>query len=116
MFTLSHTTIINIHKEPVDMRLGVYSLQGLIAGSGCSVREGAHYAFTNRPRTLLRTVWFDGTGLCMFSKRLERGTFSWPREASPGESVWEGIQPSAFGLLLEGIELRQGMRKAWYER
>ena len=73
MFTLSHTTIINIHKEPVDMRLGVYSLQGLIAGSGCSVREGAHYAFTNRPRTLLRTVWFDGTGLCMFSKRRELG-------------------------------------------
>ena len=52
----------------------------------------------------------------MFSKRLERGTFSWPREASPGEGAWEGIQPSAFGLLLEGIELRQGMRKAWYER
>ena len=31
------------------MRLGVYSLQGLIAGSGCSVREGAHYVFTNWP-------------------------------------------------------------------
>lgn len=38
MFTLSHTN--NIHKEPVGMRMGVYSLQGLIAGSEFSVREG----------------------------------------------------------------------------
>lgn len=45
------------------MRLGVYSLQGLIADSGSSVREGALYAFTNRPRTLPRMVLFDGTGL-----------------------------------------------------
>lgn len=80
------------------MRLGVYSLQGLIAGSGCSVREGAHYAFTNRPHTLLRTVWFDGTGLCMFSKRLERGAFSWPREAARGKARGRASSPlrSAF--------------------
>lgn len=63
MFTLSHTTKINLHKEPVDIRLGVYSLQGLIADSGSSVREGALYAFTNLPRTLPRMVLFDGTGL-----------------------------------------------------
>lgn len=116
MFTLPHNTIAHLYKHPMDMRLGMYRLQGLISAYGQhSLAKGAFYLFTNRPRTLLKAVWFDGTGICLFSKRLEKGQFSWPHPAIPNEEAWMQVHPSALALLLDGIELKNAMRKAWYE-
>ena len=110
MFALPHNTIALIYKRPVDMRLGMFRLQGLI--SACARRsftKGDIYLFTNRPRTLLKAVWFDGTGICMFSKRLEKGQFSWPQPATPSEDPWMQVQPPALALLLDGIELKSAI-------
>ena len=116
MFTLPHNTIARLYKQPVDMRLGMFRLQGLISSSSRhSFARGDFYLFTNRPRTLVKAVWFDGTGICMFSKRLEKGQFSWPQPATPSENPWMQVQPPALALLLDGIELRNAMKKAWYE-
>jgi transposase len=49
------------------------------------------------------------------SKRLEKGTFSWPRPAEPG-TVKLKLTPEAFAMLTDGIDLRDGARRAWYER
>lgn len=116
MFTLPHNTIAILYKQPMDMRLGMFRLQGLISAyKEHNLTKGAFYIFTNRPRTLLKAVWFDGTGICLFSKRLEKGQFSWPSTAIPNEEAWMQIHPSAFALLLDGIELKNAMKKAWYE-
>ena len=64
---------------------------------------------------MLKAVWFDRTGLCLFCKRLEQGQFSWPQSAVIDEGKWLQIQPSALALLLDGIELKNCMRKAWHE-
>ena len=74
--------------------------------------RGAFYFFINKEYSLLKAVWFDGTGLCLLCKRLEKGTFTWPQPASISEEKWMQITPSALSLLLDGIELKQCMKKA----
>ena len=92
------------------------TLQGLI----CRQREesillGAYYAFINKPGTLINIVWHDEGGLNYFSKRLEQDTFSWPKPAADTGEKWQQIHPTALTLLLDGIELKKCMKKAWYE-
>ncbi len=116
MLTLAHSTIAYLLKEPIDMRYGMFRLQGVIAQlMQQPMPRGAFYFFINKGHSLLKAVWFDGTGLCLFCKRLEKGTFTWPQPASISEEKWMQITPSALSLLLDGIELKQCMKKAWYE-
>ena len=109
---MPQNTIAYLLKEPIDMRFGMFRRQGVIAQL---MPRGAFYFFINKGHSLLKAVWFDGTGLCLFCKRLEKGTFTWPQPASISEEKWMQITPSALSLLLDGIELKQCMKKAWYE-
>ena len=89
------------------MRLGMIRLQGVIAEQlSLPMVRGSFFLFINKPHTLLKAVWFDGTGLCLFCKRLEQGQFSWPQPATVSDEKWVQIQPSALTLLLDEIELR----------
>ena len=116
MITLPHNTVAYLYKEAIDMRLGMFRLQGVIAEQlSQPMVKGGFFLFINKPHTLLKAVWFDGTGLCLFCKRLEQGQFSWPQSATITEGKWLQIQPTALTLLLAGIELKNCMRKAWYE-
>ncbi len=116
MFSLPHNTVAYLYRTPIDMRYGMFRLKGVIARQlESAMPRGSFYFFINRGHSLLKAVWFDGTGLCLFCKRLEKGRFSWPQSASPEPGPWMQLHPSALALLLDGIELKQGMRKAWYE-
>src|ERR1043166_8723284 len=57
---------------------------------------------------LIDTTWWDGDGLCLFAKRLERGRFVWPR-AEQGVAV---LTPAQLSMLLEGIDWRRPVRTA----
>ena len=62
--------------EPVDMRKGYEGLSGLVREEvGKDPLSGALYLFTNKRRTRAKVLYFDGTGLCVFAKRLEQGRF-----------------------------------------
>ena len=62
--------------EPVDMRKGFEGLSALAREEmGRDPVEGGLFLFTNRRRTHAKVLHFDGTGLCLFAKRLERGRF-----------------------------------------
>ena len=116
MFTLPHNTVVYLYKEAIDMRLGMFRLQGVIAQQlSQSMAKGSFFLFINKPHTLLKAVWFDGSGLCLFSKRLEQGQFRWPQTATENNEKWVQIQPSALTLILDGIELKKCMKKAWCE-
>ena len=65
--------------------------------------------------TVKKSTYFDSVTLMGVSKRLEKGTFTWPQPATYSEEKWMQITPSALSLLLDGIELKQCMKKAWYE-
>jgi transposase len=104
---------IYVALQPVDMRK---QFNGLWAAAEQVLQEdpknGAVFAFINRERTRLKLLYWDGTGVWVLAKRLEQGRFSWPENRAGAKLAFT---PEALTLLLSGIDLRDGCRKAWYE-
>jgi transposase len=69
--------------------------------------SGALFAFRGKRAGLIKLLWFDGQGLCLFSKRLEKGHFQWP-VTDTGRVSLTPAQLSMF--LLEGIDRRMPAR------
>lgn len=67
---------------------------------------GHLFVFRGKRGDLVKLLWHDGQGLCLFAKRLERGRFIWP--SASGESVT--ISSAQLGYLLEGIDWRAPQR------
>lgn len=106
---------VYVALEACDMRKGFAGLAGLVETAlGEDLRSGALFVFGNRRRTRLKILYFDGTGLWLMSKRLEQGTFSWPR-AVDGKSKLR-LRPEALAMLTDGVELRGARLRPWYER
>jgi transposase len=65
--------------------------------------SGHVFAFRGRRGDLIKLLWFDGDGLCLFSKKLERGRFVWPQ----AESGKVSLTRAQLSMLLEGIDWRR---------
>lgn len=71
--------------EPCDMRKGFNGLYAAVSERlGEDPRSGALFVFSNRRHTRIKIIYWDGTGLWLLIKRLEQGTFSWPKGIEPG--------------------------------
>jgi transposase len=68
--------------------------------------SGQVFIFRGRRGDLLKVLWWDGDGLCLFAKRLERGRFIWPQ--ATGGVI--GLTPAQLSMLLEGIDWRRPIR------
>src|SRR5664279_3565850 len=64
--------------------------------------SGHLFCFRGRSGNLMKVIWHDGQGACLFTKRLERGRFLW---ASPADGAIT-ISPAQLGYLLSGIDWR----------
>jgi len=94
---------IFVALEPVNMHLGFDRLAALVtAWMGRSARDPALYVFLNRRRTLLKALFFDGTGFCVFYKRLDRGRYRLPQPVD-GRHVVE-MSDADLERLLDGLE------------
>lgn len=113
MLSLGPGVRIFVGLEPVDMRGSFNSLAGAARRLGLEPLDGHFYLFFNRRRRLCKMVWFDGSGWCLFSKRLERGTFELPSASEEARQVV--VDQSTLSALLEGIDLA-AQRRRWYRR
>jgi transposase len=68
--------------------------------------DGHVFVFRGRRGDLIKLLWWDGDGLCLFAKRLERGRFVWPKAESGSVSLTR----AQLSMLLEGIDWRQPAR------
>jgi transposase len=116
MLSFSGSLKICVALEPCDLRKGFNGLYGLVSQRlQEDPRSGALYVFTNRRHTRLKLLYFDGTGLWLLTKRLERGTFSWPQKVE-GPATKLKLTPEALAMLTDGVDLRGGRLRPWYER
>jgi transposase len=105
-----------IAMEPCDMRAGINTLHALVAQKLVEdTRTGALFVFTNKRRRLIKVLHWDGTGLWLMTKRLEQGTFFWPRATDPQQAKLE-LTPEAFSMLTDGIDMHGAKPRGWYER
>jgi transposase len=102
--------------QPCDLRKGFNGLHGLVTERlQEDPRTGALFVFANQRRTRLKILYWDGTGFWLMTKRLEQGTFSWPKVAAT-DRVKMQLAPEALALLTDGIDLRGAQMRPWYER
>ncbi|MCX6851378.1 MAG: IS66 family insertion sequence element accessory protein TnpB [Verrucomicrobia bacterium] len=107
-------TRIFLATGPTDMRRGFDGLSELVRQRIESDPLNGHwFLFCNRRRNRLKVLFFDGSGLWLCQKRLERGVYSWPA-GDAGSSVT--LTREELTLLLGGIELERVRAKDWWRR
>jgi transposase len=91
--------------DPVDLRCSFDRLSGIAQEQiGYEGRCGALFVFYGRRRDALKVLFFDGTGMCIFYKRLDRGTFRLPEPGAEGARHVE-VDDATLEALLDGIEV-----------
>jgi len=109
MLSLSPATRVFVALTPVDMRKSFNGLHALVQTVLQQDPLSGHlFVFTNRLRNRVKVLLWDGSGLWVCAKRLERGCFGWPA----GEEVSRCLRPEELQLLLHGLEGRS--REGWY--
>lgn len=91
--------------SPVDLRCSFERLSGIAREQvGYDARGGALFVFYGRRRDALKVLFFDGTGMCIFYKRLDRGTFRLPESPVEGARHVE-VDDATLEALLDGVQL-----------
>ena len=116
MLSFTGSLRVFVALESIDMRKGFEGLHALVGERlREDVRSGALFVFSNKRHTRLKVIYFDGTGLWLLAKRLEEGTFAWPKLAEIG-GVKLLLRPEALAMLTDGIDLRGAKMRPWFER
>ena len=90
-----------------DLRRGFVGLSALVQTTLEQNPFSGHvFVFRGRRGDLIKLLWFDGDGLCLFAKRLERGRFIWPKV----ETGTVALTRAQLSMLLEGIDWRRPER------
>jgi transposase len=116
MWGLGPATKVYLAVGATDLRKGFDGLYGLARDAlGLEPLSGHLALFCNRQRNRLKILFWDGNGLWVCAKRLEKGRYSWPspREA---DSACVTLSHEEFSLLIGGIDLSQTRRKNWYRK
>jgi transposase len=113
MLTLSPAVRIYVATGATDLRRSIDGLAALVRQRfDLDPLSGHLFLFRNRRGDRLKILAWDQGGFWVLYKRLERGTFAWPRE-DDGPVV---LRSSELLLLLAGVDLAQTRRRRWYDR
>jgi transposase len=114
VFGVGLATRIYIASEAVDMRKGFEGLYGLVRDHlGQDPLSGHLFLFTNKNKTRLKALVWDGSGLWVCAKRLEKGRFRWP-EAEGRLSVT--MRSEELAMLVNGLDVQQTRQRNWYRK
>ena len=118
MFGLGLATKIYIAVEAIDMRKGFEGLHGLVRDHLRQEPLSGHlFLFTNKTKTRLKALVWDGSGLWVCAKRLEKGRFHWPKvgpETEGARSVT--LRAEELAMLVNGLDWKQTRRRNWYRK
>ena len=102
---IPHGVEVFVGLDPIDLRWGFNRLTGLVAERiGRNARSGALFVFFGKRREAMKVLFFDGTGVCLFYKRLDKGTFRIPQPTIEGATVVE-LSERELDDLLDGIDV-----------
>jgi len=115
MLNFGGATRVYLAVGATDLRKSFEGLSGLVREKlRADPLSGHLFLFCNPRRTRLKLLFWDGSGLWVCAKRLERGCFSWPEQAEGVASM--GIKQEELAMLLGGIDLTQTRAKPWWRR
>ena len=97
------------------MRKGFEGRYGLVRDRlDCDPLSGHVFLFANAQRNRLKLLFWDGSGLWVCAKRLEKGRFRWPAIATAEAKIT--LTHEELALLLGGIDLASTRRRGWYRK
>lgn len=115
MFGWGPATRIYLAAGATDMRKGFEGLYGLVRDRLESDPLSGHvFVFANARRNRLKLIFWDGSGLWVCAKRLERGCFGWPEAAGSQKRVT--LSHEELALLVGGIDLDSTRKRRWYRK
>ena len=115
MLSITGSLRVFVALKPCDMREGFDGLSGMVASKlNENLQSGSLFVFSNRSHTRLKIIYWDGSGVWLMAKRLEKGTFSWPKDTDGKTKL--SLRPEALAMLTDGVDLRGGKMRAWYQR
>ena len=115
MFGMGPATRVYLAPGATDMRKGFEGLYGLARDRlSCEPLSGHVFLFSNAKRNRLKMLFWDGSGLWVCSKRLEKGRFRWP-EAAGGETRVT-LSHEELTLLVGGIDLAATRPRRWHRQ
>ena len=104
MISLAPGTKVFLACRPVDLRNGFDGLAAKVQPMiGADPFSGQLFLFRGKRGDYLKALYWDGTGLCLFAKRLEKGRFVWP----PIVDGAVGLTPAQLALLIEAMDWRR---------
>lgn len=113
MIGLNSSTRIYVRCGVTDMRKAFDGLAKIVEEDlRRNILDGEIVLFCNRAQNRIKGIYWDGSGLCLFAKRLEGGRFAWPQTATAAKE----ITPAECAMLLEGIDFRTASHRRWYRR
>lgn len=104
MIQVAPGTRVYLACQPISMRKGFDGLAAAVASIlHTDPFSGSIFIFRSKRGDYLKALYWDGSGLCLFSKRLEKDRFAWPRTLDARLCM----TPAQMGLLIEGIDWRR---------
>jgi transposase len=115
MLGFGSATRVYVAIGATDMRKGFEGLFGTVRDRLMIDPLSGHvFVFCNARKNRLKILYWDGSGLWICSKRLEKGRFSWPGQGDENGKV--RLSQEQLTMLIGGIELKQTRRKDWYRK
>jgi transposase len=115
MFGFGSATRVYVAIGATDMRKGFEGLFGIVRDRLLIDPLSGHlFVFCNARKNRLKILFWDGNGLWVCAKRLERGRFSWPSQGDENGKV--RLSQDQLSMLIGGIELEQTRHKDWYRK